>query len=196
MTLTATFVVMWMVCCLGAVTFASVAASSRRRTVVFVLSLAATAVASWWWGPLDAPVVGLLAAMAAALYLFRATYVPVALAGGGALAGMWPWIVQFDLVMTASAGAVALIAVAASWWLSRSRPAFAPSILQEDALLILMAGGIALGVLPGILDGWQSAVTLNASAAPAAEATVPSWIAAAIVGSLALGVVHSVWSRR
>lgn len=196
MTLTATFLVMWMVCCLGAVTFASAAASSRRGTVVFALSLAATAVASWWWGPLDAPVVGMLAAMAAALYLFRPAYAPVALAGGGALAGMWPWLVQYDVVITASAAAVAVLAVSASWWLSRSRPSFAPSILQEDALLILMAGGIALGVLPGILDGWQSAVTLNVSAAPVTEATVPSWIAAAIVGSLALGGVHSVWSRR
>jgi hypothetical protein len=195
MTLTATFVTMWMVCCLGAVTFASIAASSGRRWL-FALSAAAAGAASWWWGPLDAPVAGALAAAAAAIYLFQQRYASVAIIAGGALGGMWPWLLRYDTVTTTASVAVSLGALVASAWLSRTRPSFAPSMLQEDALLILLAGGLTLGVLPGVLDGWQSAVTLTAIAAPASDTDVPVWLVAAVAGSLALGGVHSVWSRR
>lgn len=195
MSVTATLVVLWMVCGLGSVTFAAVAAASGRLRL-FGVAVAAAAAATWWWGPPDAPIVGVLAALAAGLPLVRPGFAPVAVAAGGALGGVWPLVVRLDPGVTAASVTVCATALAASAWLSRTRPAFAPEILQDDARLILLASGLSLAALPGILDGWQSALTLNA-AAPASDATpVPAWTLTAVAGALALGGVHTTWSRR
>lgn len=196
MAITATFLVLWMVCAFGAITFASLASSSSGRLGVFVTSALAVAAAVWFWGPMDAPLAGVAAASAAAVQLFRPRWTWPPLVAGGSLAGLWPWLLDLGPAVTAASAAFAVAGVGASVWLSRRRGSFAPAMLQEDALLLLLAGGLSLAVLPGILDGWQSAVTLNAAAAPVGGAELPTWLVAAVVGTLALGGVHSVWSRR
>ena len=55
-------------------------------------------------------------------------------------------------------------------WLARTRPVFSPETLREEALLIVCTLGLAVAVLPSVLDGWQAAANLNVQGGERREA--------------------------
>jgi hypothetical protein len=194
---TATYHVMWMLCALGAVSFAAAAAGSAARSAALAAGFAAAAAAVTVIGTPDAPVVGIVAAGAAAASLFRPGFVVYGAAAGGALAGLLPELLWLQGVPRWAAWATAVLVVGAPVWLARRRHSFAPQVIQDDALLVVMGLGVVLAVLPGVLDGWQAALALNMSgAAVGAAEPLPSWLVAAVMASLLVGAAHTVWSRR
>jgi hypothetical protein len=187
---------MWMLCALSAIAFAAIAAHAPARLAAFVAGFVIAAAAVAAWGLPDAPVAGVAAVAAVAVYLWRPRHAPAAVACGGALGGLWPELLRMQGVPSLAGVAAAASILALTVWLSQARPAFAPPVLQDDALLGVLALGLVLAVLPGILEGWQSAVTLNVGGANSDRAGLPAWLVFMVVGSLAMGAAHSVWSRR
>ena len=193
--MTVTFHVLWMLCALGAIAFAATAARAWRHVAVFAAGFVAGAAWAALRGLPDAPLVGAAAAAAVVLYLRRPRWALLAVATGGALGGLLPELLWLQGVPHYAAWPAAAVVVALPVWLARSRPWFAPPVLQDDALLGVLGMGLVLAVLPGVLDGWQSALALNISPAEAGGQLSP-WLVAVVSGALLMGAVHSVWSRR
>jgi hypothetical protein len=192
---TVTYHVLWMLCALGAIAFGAMAGRSWGRVAAFGAGFAAAAAGVAMRGLPDAPVVGAVAAVAVVLYLSRPRYALVAVAAGGALGGIWPELLWMQGLPRVVAWPAAALVVALPVWLARSRPGFAPPVLQDDALLGVLAMGAVLAVLPGVIDGWQAALALNIGAAEGGG-SLPPWLVAAVMVALVMGAVHSVWSRR
>ena len=82
-------------------------------------------------------------------------------------------------------------------WLTRSRPAFAPDVLRDEALLAVCLLGLVVAVVPGVIDGWQAAANLTVEpATPGPTTPIPVWTLTLVGMAMALGAVHSLWSRR
>ena len=186
-----------MLCALGAATFAAAAAPRRRWLIALAIGFVSPAVFS---GPAPVPdpeVAGLFAAGGAIVYLFRPRYAWFAFVLGGALAGM--------LVQVTSAYWVRLLWCLRRWlpwvmagivWLARTRPVFSPETLREEALLIVCMLGLAVAVLPSVLDGWQAARNLNMRVENVATQAIPTWALSVVATSTLLGAAYALWSRR
>ncbi len=84
----------------------------------------------------------------------------------------------------------------ASAWLTNHRPTFAPTVLREEALLILLIAGVVVGMAPTVAQGWQSAVALNMTTDTGAPGPlVPVWTLSFVGASVALGGLWSMWRR-
>lgn len=193
--MTVTYHVMWMSCALGAIAFAAVAAQSARGLTALLAGFALAAAGVSARGMPDAPIVGAVTAAAVVVTLFRPRYRLVGVAIGGMLGGLWPQLLSMQGLPSVIAWPVVVMTLATTAWLARWRPVFAPAVLLDDALLLVLALGAVLAVLPGVLEGWQSALTLNISPA-SGDASLPAWLVVAVGLSLLLGAAHSVWSRR
>ncbi|HJZ76817.1 MAG TPA: hypothetical protein VKE51_34015 [Vicinamibacterales bacterium] len=89
------------------------------------------------------------------------------------------------------AGAPSLAAA----YLAASRPAFAPAIVRDEALLITLALGLAAAITPTIVEGWRSAAMLNVTDTMSTGAGMPRWTVAMAAGAVALGGMYSRWKR-
>jgi hypothetical protein len=183
-----------MLCALGAATFA--AAAAPRRAWLVALAIGFLAVVILPGASPDPEVAGLFAALSAIVYLFRPRYAWLGFVLGGAVAGM---LVQvFALLGGPVAVTAPLVAVslAATAWLARTRPQFAPEALREEALLIVCMLGLGVAVLPSVLDGWQAAANLNARMENVAQQAIPAWVLSVVATSTLLGAAYALWSRR
>jgi hypothetical protein len=193
---TLTFHALSMVCALGAVVFAASVAPHPRALVAlagaFAVALMATGAG---WLP-DAGLVTLLAAGVAAVRLWTGRYVVVTAVAAGLLAGAWASLLQVQGLPPVVAVAAPAAALAVTAWLSRTRPAFAPEVIREDALLALAVIGVGAAVLPAIVEGWQTATSLTAATTHRVDLAIPAWTLVLVVASTALGVLSAVWSRR
>lgn len=73
---------------------------------------------------------------------------------------------------------------------------FAPPRMREQALTGLVLAAPVLGALPGVLSGWQSAVTINLAVESRGLASVPPWVWEFGAAMLVLGVLRELWVRR
>ena len=194
--MTVTFHALWMLCALSAATFAAAAAPRRRWQIALAIGFLAVVALS---GPEHLPdpeVAGLFAAAGAIVYLFRPRYAWLAFLLGGALAGMLIQVVSaIGLPSLWIAPAVAA-GMAGTVWLARTRPAFAPETLREEALLLVCTLGLAVAVLPSVLDGWQAAANLNIRVENVATQAIPAWTLTVVAMSTLLGAAYALWSRR
>jgi hypothetical protein len=98
----------------------------------------------------------------------------------------WPWFAAGPFI-------AAVVAVAAGYGLKQT---FFPPQLQDEVALLVLAGGLLLALVPGMLGGWDSAQALQGEvAARAASVNNVVWVAA---GFVVLGAVFAWWktSRR
>ncbi len=194
--MTLTFHALWMLCALGAATFAAAAAPRRRWLIALAIGFVSPAVFS---GPAPVPdpeVAGLFAAGGAIVYFFRPRYAWFAFVLGGAVAGM---LVQVTTVLGAPAlvsAPLVAVGLAGIVWLARTRPVFSPEPLREEALLIVCMLGLAVAVLPSVLDGWQAARNLNVRVENVATQAIPTWALSVVATSTLLGAAYALWSRR
>ena len=194
--MTLTFHALWMLCALGAATFAAAAAPRRRWLIALALGFVSPVVFS---GPAPVPdpeVAGLFAAGGAIVYLFRPRYAWFAFVLGGAVAGM---LIQVTTVLGAPAlvsAPLVAVGMAGIVWLARTRPVFSPEALREEALLIVCMLGLAVAVLPSVLDGWQAARNLNMRVENVATQAIPTWALSVVATSTLLGAAYALWSRR
>ena len=187
---------LWMLCALGTVVFATAAAPHARP----MTALAAGVIAGvLWWSPErvpDAAETGILTSLAVALYLFRPRLRLVAAAFGGVLAGMLSALVEMYGISPNVSPLAGIALVAVPIWLARTRPAFAPELLRDEAMLMIGLVGLGVAILPGVLDGWQAATNLSAATERVATASLPMWTLLLLLTTSSCGAFYSIWSRR
>ena len=194
--MTLTFHALWMLCALGAATFAAAAAPRREWLIALAIGFVSPTLFSGLAPSPDPEVAGLLVAGGAILYLFRPRYAWFAFVLGGAVAGM---LIQVTTVLGVSAVVSApLIAVgmAGVVWLARTRSVFSPEALREEALLFVCMLGLVVAVLPSVLDGWQAARNLNMQVENVPTQAIPTWTLSVVATSTLLGAAYALWSRR
>jgi hypothetical protein len=185
-----------MLCALSASTFAAAAAPRRRWLMALAAGFLTFAVFA---GPQHVPdpeVAGLFASAGAVLYLFRPRHAWVAVGLGGALAAMLTQVLGVVGVPFLAAMPIVALLMAGVVWLARTRPAFSPESLREEALLIVCSLGLLVAVLPSVLDGWQAAANLNVPVDNVATQAIPVWALSVIATSTLLGAAFTLWSRR
>jgi len=194
---TITLHALWMLCALAGVVFAAVSARDRRQLVAFTLGAAA---AMLLVGPArlpDASWVGVAAAAAAAWQLTRWRFAVLSAAAGGAVSGLSAAVVELQGVPSTAAIIAVIVSLVASAWLARKRPQYAPDVLRDEALVVIVLLGLGVAVLPGLLDGWQAAANLTvASSEPESSVAIPAWTLTLVGSATALGAAYSLWGRR
>jgi hypothetical protein len=186
-----------MLCALGAVVYAAAAARHVSHLAAAAAGFVAAALIASPQRLPDPAWVGVVSAGAALVILFRPRFAIASAAWGGALGGMLTAMVEVQgLHPIAAIVAPALLATSAAW-LARVRPAFAPDLLRDEALLAICLVGLVVAIVPGVTDGWQAAANLTiAPATPAPVTPMPVWTLALVGTATALGAVYSLWSRR
>jgi hypothetical protein len=186
-----------MLCAFGVVVHAATAGRRVRDLIALAAGFVVAVILASPARLPDPAWVGVVSAAAAVVILFRPRYAIAAAAWGGGLGGMLTAMTEVQgLHPIAAIVAVAGLVVTPAW-LARVRPAFAPDILRDEALLGLCVCGLVVAIVPGVTDGWQAAANLTVEpAAPAPATPLPVWTVALVGTSLALGAVHSLWSRR
>lgn len=97
----------------------------------------------------------------------------------------WPLIAALPFVCAATACAALL----------GEKKGFVTAQLQDDASIVVLAGGLLVAIVPGIVAGWSSAQVLQGGAgeAGASSAAPVLWVAA---GFVVLGAVFAFFRRR
>jgi hypothetical protein len=152
-----------------------------------------------WVTPLRLPDpvwVGCMAAILAALQLFRPRYGLVSAAFGGALAALCGPLGTV-LGIAAPAGAAfgaAEAAIVAS--LSFRRPEFAPRPMRDEALLGIVGLGTLVALMPGVMSGWQTALALNIEDKGSMNQVVPGWTLTVGIMAVVSGGLYALWRHR
>lgn len=194
--MTLSFHALWMVSALGAAVFATTVATSPRGLRILAAAFGLSAAWSVGFGPLNAEVVGLLAALAAAGQLVRPSWVAVPAVTGGVLAASWAALLAVEGVPVWGAIPAAAALPTLTVICARTRSDFAPSELREEALTLMAALGLCAAALPGISDGWRSALVLSLEGPTGVTEPIPVWTLAVGGSSIAFGALYSIWSRR
>jgi hypothetical protein len=193
---TLSFHALWMLCALGAVVFAASAAPRLRQLLAMTIGfIAAAAVTSPFRLP-DPSWVGVTTAAAAAIGLFRPRYALVSIAWGGALAGFLPAMLQVQTLHPVMAVAAPIGLIGMTIVLARAKTSFAPDGLRDEACVVICLLGIAVAMLPGVVDGWQAAANLTVAPAEGQTVAIPVWTLTLVATATALGATYSLWSRR
>ena len=195
--MTLSFHALWMLCACGVVVHAATAARRVRDLVALAAGFViAVIVASPQRLP-DPAWVGVVSAAAAVVILFRPRYAMASAAWGGALGGMLTAMTEVQGLHPIAAVAAVGVLAATPAWLARVRPAFAPEVLRDEALLGLCVLGLVVAIMPGVIDGWQAAANLTIEPATSERTiSVPTWTLALVGSAAALGAAYSLWSRR
>lgn len=187
---------LWFSSVIGGVALAAAAAGKRRS---FGVVLAGFLVAAYLFrdGRVPEPgFVGVIAAVAAGLQLFRPAYNDVSAAGAGILAAASGTLLEsFGVAAPVALVVGALPAMLALVW-SHRNPNFAPKTMREEALLLVMLLGLATAVVPAVTDGWRSASALRSAASDAADRGMPAWVLLLSGTAALLGGVWSLWRHR
>jgi|GEM_PF-1693066 len=193
------FYAFWTLCGLAAVVLAAQVPASKSP-----LPFVALGAAGFLAGPLlfrgsvalSAAYLGVLVVCLAVIQLLRPqTWMAAALGAGliaaqaGAMLASEGLPVMLAVLMTA-----VLLAVPIS--LSVRQPRFAPSVIREEALLIVLVLGIVVAAAPEVASGWASAVALNSGTPGRAGSSIPAWALLALGVAAALGGVSRFWRQR
>lgn len=184
---------LWFVCGIGAVVFSAGLPSWRRATAIlagFVLSFSLLRNGAV---PDAAPVAG-LAALIAGVKLYRPHWTALPAVCGGLLAGALGGLLVSEGISPIAAWPVAAAIPAVTLLLSRDSR-FAPDAVIEEGVLLLLLLALGAAAGPAILDGWQSAGSLNAMP-EAANLALPAWVLIVVGTSIGIGGMWSAWRHR
>jgi hypothetical protein len=171
----------------------------RRDQLAAWLALAGGfALTSWWiqsGRPVDAAWVGGPVAVLSAAQLVRPSHPAYLTAASGALAGLWASLILAQGLPQPFAIASGAALPVASGFLSMRTPVFAPPLLQEEALIAILALAVVVAVSPTIAQGWQAALALNLVDRGASMPLVPVSMVSFVGASTLLGALWSLWRR-
>ena len=191
---------LWMLSAMGAAALSSVAVPVAPRLFGVAIGFAASFLLTPSGPAQIAALAALTAAIALAQLLRPRRIAPglmalMAMIGAGALGGVWSALVAAQGLprSVSAAAAVALLAGVAT--LAARRPTFAPEVLRDESLLIVLALALAVATAPAIASGWQAAASLNV-AQPAQAVVLPAWTLVTVVGTCAIGGLCTWWVRR
>jgi hypothetical protein len=195
---TTQFGLLWLLCIGAACALAASVSFTYRRLAgplllfVAVLVLAGGIVLPW--SPSNGEVAAIVGCVCA-WQLLRPLSPAFAPLAAGLCTGLGAIVQMQQGAPLAVSGAVAAI-LAGSAVLAGKRVGFAPARIVEQALTGLVLAAPVIGVLPGIVSGWQSAVTINLPANARVMASFPAWVWQFVVAMLVLGVLRELWVRR
>lgn len=185
-----------MLCALAAPVFSSAPTRGRWSPVAAVaIGLVASAAAFRFGRPPDVVWVAALTALVAAAQLVRRMSPVAAAVAGGALGAIWASLLHAAGLPWAAAAPVAAAPPMLSAFLAARSPRFAPAIIREEALLVVLVAGLVVAMVPNIQEGWRSAVALNIQDQNANSQIIPNWAFGLTGASLALGGLYSLWRR-
>lgn len=185
-----------MLCALCAAGFAALRPADRAGAAVLLAGFAAALAAVTPARFPEPPSIGAAAALLAAAALFRPRWWPVAAFAAGAFAGLWVSVLRTQGLPLAPALLLAAALPAAGVALTTRRPEFAPSVLREEALLVVGGLGLVVAVGGPLAAGWRSAGVLAAQPLSGAPPASEGWLAAFVLGCVVLGGLYSLWKRR
>ena len=176
------------------------AATPRPSLWLRLLLIAAGFAAAAWFlsgrTPDAARTAASLAAVGAARLAWPTRLEPVMpLASGAAAAVLWR-VLGAQALPQSLAIVVATLPGLASAWFTTARPQFAPPRLRDEALLLVLAFGVVVAVVPAFAEGWHAALSLNAQSMSTQPAPVPLWTATTAASVVALGAGYSAWRYR
>lgn len=115
------------------------------------------------------------------------------MAVGGAAGAFWGSALHQAGVPLAMAAVISAAPALIAAYFSATRAAFAPPLVRDEALLIVLALALGATVTPGVAEGWRSAQLLNADAV--AGGSLPRWVVALIAGLVGSGGLYTLWKR-
>ena len=186
---------LWMLCAFATAVFAAAAIRGWWSVACAVSGFALGALAA---GPAQLPDstwLGVLAALVSTLGLAWPRHWILTSLAAGAFAGIWAALLQTQQLPTGPALVASAIVPALAAWLAMTRPRFAPPILRDEALLAVFVLGIAVAIVPGVQEGWRSALALNLDSKNTAQ-SIPAWTMLLAGASVVGGGMYSLWSRR
>jgi hypothetical protein len=190
------FTALLMLCGLGSASFATTASGKRETIAALALAIVIAAARIPADALPDARWIGCVVAAVAAIQIFRTDVRWIGPLCGGALAGLLGALVQIQGLPFAIGVLLAAAVPSVSAYLSGRRPKFAPEALREEAMLAIVALGLAVAVIPGINAGWQSALALNRDAGISSSQTIANWVLVLSAASVVLGGLYSLLRRR
>jgi len=186
----------WTLFALGAVVFAagtSVGPPAVGSVTVAIGLALGVALFAFDWTVSPAAAAGLVALIAAAS-LFRPGLRVPRWFGAGFTSAQSAALLVAAGAPVGVAFAIAVMLVLVAFVLGTRSAEFAPARLHEEALVLLVGGGLVLAAAPEAMAGWNSALALNASTTQSAAGPIPGWLWACL-GIAALGGALSRWRR-
>lgn len=186
-------------CALGSVVFGAAIAETRARLVAAGLAFLAVLALPVATSALSATGgTSFVTALLALGHLGGWKHINLLAVAAGWLAGTWMTVLHEQGAPLVAAGAIAVTLPWLGGWLARRSPAFAPPRLMQEALIIVAVVAICAAAAPGLVEGWQVATQLKASAGPPPEeiVAVPTWALTASVLATLTGVGFGARSRR
>lgn len=180
---------------LAAAVFAGQADGARASLAAMLAALALAGAAFVRLGAPDVSAIAFCVVAAGATALARPQWVLLPPLAAGLFAAAWisvlraqglPWLPAVLLAVSVSLAARALAA---------RRAGFAPPELRDEALVVVAAFGLLLAIGPDVVDGWRSAVSLQAEPL-AGQGDVGPWLGALAFGCVLLGGAYTAWKRR
>lgn len=185
-----------MLCALGAAGFAALRAADRAGLTALVLGFGAALLAV---APARFPEpasIGAAAALLAAAALFRPRWSLVPAFAAGVFAGLWVSVLRAQGLPLMPALLLAAALPAAGLTLTTRRPKFAPSVLREEALLLVGGLGLVVALGAQLAAGWRSAAALAAQPLSGQRSAGEGWLAAFVLACVVVGGLYSLWKRR
>jgi hypothetical protein len=184
-----------MLCALGALSFAAVAADRWPRRVAVFAGLALGSVLTFDGQLPDAVLTASAVAAVSAIQLFRPGARLLTACCAGVLGALWVALLQAQGVPSGAGLAIVSGLLTATLYLAVRRPAFAPRALRDDALVLMLIGGVVVAAAPSVLDGWRAAFNLSVGERGTAV-QIPGWIVMFVTATVLGGGAYSLWSRR
>ena len=185
-----------MLSALGAAIFATTTAGRRNSIHAIWLGFGASAVLIRPEALPDPAWTGCTVAAIAALQIFRPDVRLLAPLCSGALAGFWSVLLQIQGLPLPAAVILAAALPAVSAFLAIRRPLFAPESLRQEAMLAMVALGLAVAVIPEVSAGWHSALALNRAETDSSNQIIANWVLVLSAASVVLGGFYSLLRRR
>lgn len=190
--------VLWLLCIGAACALAASGDFTSRRLAAALFGFVAVIVLASGiaspWSPSNGEVAAIVGC-ACAWQLLRPASPAFAPVAAGVCASLGA-IVQVQQGAPLAAAVTLAAILAGSAVVSGKRAGFAPARIVEQALTGLVLAAPVIGVLPGVVSGWRSAVTINLAANARAVERFPDWVWQFVVAMLALGVLRQWWVRR
>ena len=190
------FTALLMLCGLGAAIFATTTAGKRSSLIAMSIGFAAAVVLIRPQALPNPGWTGSIVAGIAALEVFRRDVRWLSPLCAGALAGLWSVLLQIQGLPLPAAVLVAAVVPAVSAYLAARRKGFAPQALREEAMLAMVALGLAVAIIPEITSGWQSALVLNREQGNSSNQIIANWVLVLSAVSVVLGGLYSLLRRR
>lgn len=186
--------VLGILCGLAVVAFATLEAGRLRGAGAFLGALAAASIVIGT-GRVPDPVWAACFAAGGAVLALSSRAPLVALACGGALAGIWAAVLRGQGAPMLLAVAYVIAMAGLSNRLAARSPAYATIAMREEAFMLVAVIALALAAAPAIVEGWQSAAALRAAPLQSGAAG-SSWAIALAGAALVIGGIYSMWRRR